>query len=126
MPVNHKASVAFGLTFVETWLRRQPKWQSKDLLVLFYEEMDYELGVREFLQAYYQQEKLSDDPFSSRIEGRCGYIRQSYVFVFPEYDFNKLSLYIDGVNSQLSDIDFYDATRKALDKLDWRIEMAHP
>lgn len=73
MPMNHKASVAYGLTFVETWLRRQPKWQAKDLLILFYEEMDYALGVREFLEAYYQQN--GQESLTNRIEGRCGYIR---------------------------------------------------
>lgn len=56
MPLNHKASVVTGLTFVETWIKRQPKWQSKDLLILFYEELDYALGVREFLENYFSKE----------------------------------------------------------------------
>ena len=51
-----------------------------------------------------------EDPFANRIEGRCGYIRQSFVFDFPDYEFNKLALYYDGVNAQTADIDFYDAT----------------
>lgn len=53
MPLNHKASVVTGLAFVETWIRRQPKWQAKDLLVVFYEELDYALGVKEFLENYH-------------------------------------------------------------------------
>jgi len=64
MPLNHKASVVNGLTFVETWIRRQPRWQSKDLLILFYEEMDYALGVREFLENYFSKEVKNEDLFS--------------------------------------------------------------
>ena len=56
MPLNHKASVVTGLTFIETWIRREPKWQSKDLLILFYEDLDYSLSVREFLENYFHQE----------------------------------------------------------------------
>lgn len=55
MPLNHKPSVVNGLTIVETWLRRQPKWQAKDLLIVFYEELDYAFGLREFLVNYYHQ-----------------------------------------------------------------------
>lgn len=114
LPLNHKASVVIGLTFVETWLRRQPKWQAKDFLVVFYEELDYALGMKEFLENYFHQGttlSASRSFFSTRVEGRCGYLRQGYAFVFPEYDYNKFSLFIDGVNAQLSDIDFYDVTR---------------
>jgi hypothetical protein len=64
MPLNYKASVVNGLTFVETWIRRQPRWQSKDLLILFYEEMDYALGVREFLENYFSKEVKNEDLFS--------------------------------------------------------------
>ena len=124
MPLNSKASVNVGLTFIETWISRQPEWQSKDLLVLFYEELDYSLGVREFLESYYQQS--GEDFFSNRIEGRCGYIRQAYAFNFPDYDYNKLSLSIDGVNAQFSDIDFYDVTRKALGMIDWKFDFNLP
>lgn len=80
MPLNHKASVVTGLTFVETWIKRQPKWQSKDLLILFYEELDYALGVREFLENYFSKEADKRYFFSTRVEGRCGYIRQAYAF----------------------------------------------
>ena len=70
MPLNHNASVAIGLTFVLTWIRRRPEWQSRDLIVLFYEDLDYSLGVREFLEDYHQQVQSA-----RTIEGRCGYIR---------------------------------------------------
>jgi hypothetical protein len=59
MPLNHKASVVTGLTFIETWIRREPKWQSRDLLILFYEDLDYSLSVKEFLENYYHQERDS-------------------------------------------------------------------
>ena len=41
------------MAFAETWLRKQPKWQAKDLIVLFYEELDYAFGVKEFLDNYH-------------------------------------------------------------------------
>jgi hypothetical protein len=77
------------------------------LIFLFYEDLDYSLGVREFLDAYYNQ---GSDSLHSRIEGRCGYIRQSFIYDMTDYDFNKISLYPDGLNAQSADIDFYDAT----------------
>ena len=80
MPLNHKASVVTGVTFVETWIKRHPKWQSKDLLILFYEELDYALGVREFLENYFSKEADKRDYFETRVVGRCGYIRQAYAF----------------------------------------------
>ena len=124
LPLNPRATVVTGLAFVETVIRRAPKWQAKDLLVLFYEDLDYALGVKEFLEAYHHE---GPDPFfSSRIEGRCGYIRQAYAFQFPEYDYNKFSLYLDGVNAQLADIDFYDVTREALAKREWRFDFGAP
>ena len=52
-PFEYDASVAYLLTFVELMGRRQPEWQSKDILVLFYPESDYVSSVREFLDAYY-------------------------------------------------------------------------
>jgi hypothetical protein len=130
MPLNHRASVVTGLAFLESWIRRQPKWQAKDLLVLFYEELDYAFGVREFLEAYYQQARGStsnrQEAFAQKIEGRCGYIRQAYVFQFTDYEYNKISMFIDGVNAQSSDIDFYDATQKGLTKLDWKLDFSLP
>ncbi len=71
------------------------------------------MGVKEFLEAYHHQ---GQDFFANRIEGRCGYLRQGYAFIFPEYEYNKFSIFLDGVNAQLSDIDFYDVTREALAK----------
>lgn len=35
-------------------------------------------------------------------------------------------MFIDGINAQSSDIDFYDATQKALTKLDWKIDFSLP
>ena len=41
-------------------------------------------------------------------------MRQSFPLVIKDYKFNRVSLLIDGVNGQLSDIDFYDGVRKVL------------
>ena len=78
------------------------------MLVLFYPEADYSLSVKEFVDAYYTTD--SDE----RIEGRCGYLRQGFPFIIKDYSFTKVSLMVDGINSQLSDIDFYDAVRKSI------------
>ena len=43
-----------------------------------------------------------------------------------EYDFNKISLYPDGLNAQSADIDFYDATQKSMGKFDVKIELSSP
>jgi len=91
----------------------EPKWQSKDLMVLFYEDSDYAFAVKEFLTNYYIGKKTAD-PFKQRVHGRCGYIRQAFPFIIKDYDFTKVSLVLDGPNSQLSDIDFYDAVRNAI------------
>ena len=48
-PINYAASVTIGLSFLEEWKRIKPKWLSKDLIILFYEEEDYASSVREFL-----------------------------------------------------------------------------
>ena len=74
--------------------------------MLLYEESDYSFAVKEFLKSYYSGS--SSNPFQNRIHGRCGYIRQAIPFIIKEFEFGKISLMIDGVNSQLSDIDFYD------------------
>lgn len=34
--------------------------------------------------------------------------------MFKDYKFNRISVLIDGVNSQLSDIDFYNGVRRVL------------
>ena len=96
----------------------EPKWQSKDLLILFYEETDYAFAVREFLQHYYANKKTSSDPFETKIKGRCGYIRQAFPLIINDYDFTKVSLILDGANSQLNDLDFYDAIRRAIKQTD--------
>ena len=45
VPLNLKAGLAHALTFVEMMVFRKPDWQSKDLLVLFYEDSDYSFAV---------------------------------------------------------------------------------
>ena len=114
VPVGHKPGLVYLLTFVELMSSVQPNWQSKDLLLLFYEESDYSFAVEEFLQNYYMDPQL-DYPFAGRVHGRCGYIRQSFPLVIRDYDFGKISLVLDAPNSQLSDIDFYDALRQAIE-----------
>jgi hypothetical protein len=53
-PLNYKASIVFSLTFLELFFKQEGRsWQSKDLLVLFYPEMDYAFSIQEFLQDYY-------------------------------------------------------------------------
>jgi len=41
-------------------------------------------------------------------------MRQSFPLVIKEYTFNRISLLVDGVNGQLSDIDFYDGVRGSI------------
>lgn len=48
-PLTYKAGIAYMMTFVELMIKEQPEWQSKDLVVLFYEESDYSFAVKEFL-----------------------------------------------------------------------------
>lgn len=84
--------------------------------------MDYALGMREFLESWHLQTK-NHDPiavydqdminrmFNSNLQGRSGYIRQAYTFIFPQTEYSKFSLFVDGINAQFPDIDFYDATR---------------
>jgi Gaa1-like, GPI transamidase component len=112
------------MTFVELMVKEQPDWQSKDLIVLLYEETDYAFAVKEFLDSYYSG--ASSNPFASRIHGRCGYIRQAIPFIIKDYDFGKISLMIDGVNSQLSDIDFYDQTRSAIKSTGFTYDVTLP
>ena len=128
-PMNYEASVAVALAFMDEWHRQRPKWLSKDVLVLFYDDAsdeasqadpkigeNYSQSVKEFLKWYYmghdeikdqdQVKYLLDD--SKLIHGRCGYLRQGFPFIFRDYDFNKFNLHLDGVNGKLSDIDYYD------------------
>ena len=60
--------------------------------------------MREFLTAYF-------DGDNEAIKGRTGYIRQAFPITLKEYSFNRVALLTEGINGQLSDIDFYDATR---------------
>ena len=101
---------------------RQPDWQSKDLLVLFYPESDYQASVREFLDAYYGVDGLGE-PLGSlqgpgqRIQGRSGYMRQSFPLVIKDYNFTSFSVLIDGVNGQLSDIDYYHGVSRIMQRM---------
>ena len=116
VPLNQLAGVQITLTFIETILKQESDWQSKDILFLFYEETDYSLAVKEFLNDYYNfgRKGQKEDPFQKRVHGRCGYIRQAFPFIVKDADFTKLSLMVDGLNQQLNDLDFYDAMRKAV------------
>ena len=111
-PLDYNPSVAYVLTFYELMARREPDWLSKDILFLFYPETDYSFAVQEFLDAYYS-DNISRSA-ARRIEGRCGYLRQGFPLVIKEFDFTKVSLMYDGLNSQLSDIDFYNTVRNAV------------
>ena len=69
-PLNYRASITYLLTFVSMMEQTQPEWLSRDLVVLFYEQSDYQSAVKEFLDAYY-----SLNPSKPRLRGRCGYLR---------------------------------------------------
>jgi len=56
LPLSHKPGLVYMLTFVELMSTLEPKWQSKDLLFLFYEDSDYSFAVQEFLDSYYQSQ----------------------------------------------------------------------
>lgn len=49
VPLSYKPGLVYLLTFVEMMYQIEPKWQSKDLLILFYEDSDYSFAVEEFL-----------------------------------------------------------------------------
>ena len=118
VPLNEKAGLTLMLTFIDLMVKNEPKWQSKDILILFYEQSDYSFAVKEFLGTYYAGKKTSKDPFETRIQGRCGYIRQAFPLIIKDYDFAKVSLMLDGPNQQLNDIDHYDSVRKAIKTTD--------
>ena len=122
VPLDYNASVVYALTFIEMMQKHQPEWLSKDILVLFYPESDYSAAVREFLDAYYGVDGAGTPVGSlygeeQRIFGRQGYIRQAYPLVIKDYKVNRVSLIYEGINGQLSDIDFYDATRKVFNSV---------
>lgn len=86
---------------------------------MFYEDSNYSLAVKEFLDAYYHMDgdRFKNDGslfFEEQIHGRCGYIRQAYPFIIKDYEFSKISLNIEGQNSMLSDLDYYDSVRRAV------------
>lgn len=115
-PLDYEPSVVYLLTFVELMRTRQPDWQSKDLLILFYPQSDYMSSVREFLDSYYGVDGYGNAMGSlqgqgQRIEGRPGYMRQAFPLIIKDYNFNRVSVLNEGVNGQLSDIDFYDGVR---------------
>ncbi len=90
--------------------------------MLFYPESDYSAAVREFLDAYHGVDGAGTPVGSlygeeQRIFGRQGYIRQAYPLVIKDYKINRVSLIYEGINGQLSDIDFYDATRKVFNSV---------
>lgn len=74
--------------------RQRPKWLAKDILVLFYEDGLYQEGVQAFLNEYYSTSKISS------LEARCGYIRTALPLIVDTLDFNKVSLRIEGINTE--------------------------
>lgn len=143
-PVNMEPSIAIALTFLELWTRQNPQWLSQDVLVLFYEEniyeneesgfLDYGESMREFLNRYYighsqftkenLGELLLDE--EKEIHGRCGYIRQGFPFIFKDYNFNKFSLHINGLNGMLSDVDYLHESAAAVQGQGWAMDMSTP
>jgi len=81
VPINTKPSVVYLLTFIEMMYLKKPNWQSMDLILLFYQNSDYSLSVKEFLDGYFadtnteSSAKESIWAQSQSIKGRCGYIR---------------------------------------------------
>jgi len=79
----------------------------------------YSISIAKFLRNYYlgymQDEadrihELFDE--GTAIQGRCGYLRQAYPFVFTEFDFMKTRFHSEGDNGRMSDLDFYDGLNK--------------
>ena len=61
-----KPSLVFAMTFLQMMRDVEPKWQSKDLVVIFYEQNDYSLAVKDWLDSYYSsggKRKATADPF---------------------------------------------------------------
>jgi hypothetical protein len=102
-----------------------------DLIILFYHDSDYSLSVKEFLDSYFQQSYTEPDAnvwerSHSIIRGRCGYIRQSFPLIFENYDYSKFSFGIDGINTNVSDMDFYDQIRKAIKSTSIGVDVSLP
>jgi len=64
--------------------------------------------------------------FDQSIKGRCGYIRDAYPFVIKNYEYSKVSLSMEGHNSMLSDIDFYDSLRQGLKLVGFNFDISSP
>lgn len=41
-------------------------------------------------------------------------MRQAFPYILQDYDANKISISIDGINTKLSDIDFYDNLKNTI------------
>lgn len=61
-PLNYEASISYGLSYMEAWKDQDSNWQSKDMIVLFYDDRNkksgligdnYARSVQEFLQSYF-------------------------------------------------------------------------
>jgi hypothetical protein len=66
VPLNLKPSLVFSMTFLQMMRDVEPDWQSKDLIVLFYEQNDHSLAVKDWLDSYYSSKgkrKPTSDPF---------------------------------------------------------------
>lgn len=59
-PLESKPTITYLLTFLKMMQTRQPDWQSKDLLFLFYPDGEYSLAVKEFLDTYYDVDQNND------------------------------------------------------------------
>lgn len=61
VPLQYKAGLTSLLTFIDV-VNRKKHSLSKDMIFLFYEDSNYSLAVKEFLDAYYHME---DDKFKN-------------------------------------------------------------
>jgi hypothetical protein len=72
-PIDSQPSLSMALSFLDVWSKVKPHWLSKDVVILFYNEGDYGLSIKKFLNAYYHRSQdIKEDDL---IHGRCGYIR---------------------------------------------------
>ena len=62
----------------------------------------------------------------NKINGRCGYIRNGFPFVFKDYKFNRFSFHVDGVNGKLSDIDSFSGVKEVFNKEGLQVEVSSP
>ena len=54
-PIDSEPSIAMALTFLDLWSKIKPKWLAKDVAILFYNEKDYGISVKKFLNNYYRR-----------------------------------------------------------------------